>query len=142
MMKMSNELISSFSKGKQIVRTMEVALEGILINTYNPNQALRLQAEQALKQFLATAGSLAAIINCIGNLNMHRELRQATSLVLKNRLRDYYSDGEKALPSSLEEKDYLKKKIVEIILVEMDNSIRGILAESIRIMAEFEFPQR
>lgn len=121
---------------------MEAALEGILINTYNPNQGLRKQAEQALQQFLATSGSLSAIINCIGNVNMHRELRQATSLVLKNRLRDYYSEGDKALPAPQAEKDYLKQRIVQIILIETDNSIRGILAESIRIMAEFEFPQR
>ncbi len=128
---------------------MEAHLESILINTYNPNPVLRKQAEEALQQFVQTQGSLAAIINCIGNVQMHRELRQATAIVLKNRLRDYYSKDEKtgqpmsgSLPSSPEEREYLKQKIIAVLLVEQDNSIRGILAESIRIIAEFEFPQQ
>jgi hypothetical protein len=122
---------------------MEAALEQILINTYNPNHDLRVNAEQQLQQFLATQGSLSALINFISNVNVHRELRQATGLVLKNRLRDYWADASsKALPSSQEEKEYLKERLLSTILSELDNSIRGILAESIRVVSEFEFPER
>lgn len=121
---------------------MESVLESILINTYNPNQALRLQAEEALKNFLHTQGSLTAIINCISNVNMHRELRLATGIVMKNRLRDYWSEESGHLPSIPEEKDIVKNTILNILLNENDNSIRSILAESIKIISEFDYPHK
>jgi hypothetical protein len=132
---------------------MESALHDILINTYNPNHDLRVHAEQALQQFLLTHGSLTALINFIGSSSVHRELRQASGLVLKNRLRDYFYEDpkeykdrtlvkDKALPTSVEEKEYVKHQIVNILLGETDNSIRGILAEGIRVISEFEFPER
>lgn len=125
---------------------MEAALHDILINTYNPNHDLRVKAEQALQQFLVTQGSLTALINFIGSTAVHRELRQAASLVLKNRLRDYFCDNtkpqDKGLPSSPEEKEYVKHQMLNILLGELDNSIRGILAEGIRVVSEFEFPDR
>jgi len=120
---------------------MEAALESILINTYNPSHDLRLQAEQALQSFLATPGSMTALITFIGNIAVHRELRQATGLIIKNRLRDFWNNSEgKGLPATLDEKELLKLQIVNILLVETDNSIRGILAESIRVVSEYEFP--
>jgi Zn-finger domain-containing protein len=125
---------------------MDVALEQILVNTYNPNSQLRLAAEQALQQFLITPGSLTALLQCIGNRSIHREIRQATGLVMKNRLRDYWSTDEtarpKALPSSPEERELIKDGLVQVLLDESDNSIRNILAESIRVVGEYEFPQR
>ena len=125
---------------------MEAALHDILINTYNPNHDLRVNAEKALQQFLVTPGSLTALINFIGAVNVHRELRQASGIVLKNRLRDYFSHDEKnpskALPVTAEEKEYVKEQIMNILLAEQDNSIRGILAESVRVISEFEFPER
>lgn len=132
---------------------MESLLHDILINTYNPNHNLRVQAENALQQFLVTGGSLSALINFIGNTSLHRELRQASGLVLKNRLRDYFWVPEPnkpidviaqkaALPTSIEEKEFVKEKIVEILLNETDNSIRSILAEAVRVISEFEYPER
>lgn len=122
---------------------MDLVLQEILINTYNPNQQLREGAEQALKQFLNTPGSLSALINTIGQPTVHREIRQATGLVIKNRLRDYWqTDSPKCLPSSLEERQYLKSGLVQVLLGETDNSIRNILAEAIRVVSEYEFPTR
>jgi len=122
---------------------MESILQSILINTYNPNHDLRVQAEQALPQFLATSGSLTTLICFIGNGNIHRELRQATGLLLKNRLRDYWNNSEgKGLPATLQEKEFLKENIVNVLLSETDNSIRGILAETIRIVSEYDFPTK
>jgi hypothetical protein len=43
---------------------------------------------------------------------------------------------------SLEEKETVKSMLISILLVEMDNSIRGLLAESIRIVSEADFPDR
>jgi hypothetical protein len=118
------------------------ALQSVLINTYNPNQALRLEAENALKQFLETSGSFTLLINTIGNFQFHRDIRQATALIIKNRLRDYWTTGDKSLPASDEEKAYFKGTVMGILLSETDNSIRGILAECVRITSEFEFPER
>eukprot|EP01039_Chlorochromonas_danica_P004922 gene4922-5403_t len=118
------------------------ALTAILIDTYNPNPSLRQAAEKALQQFLATPGSLTILINTIGTVTIHVDIRKATALIIKNRLRDYWSTEEKALPSSEEEKAYFKHQVMVILLAEHDNSIRGILAESVRIASEFEFPQK
>lgn len=122
---------------------MDVALQSILINTYNPNHDLRVEAERALQSFLNTPGSLTALISCIGNSNVHRELRQATGLLIKNRLRDYWNNSEgKGLPATDVEKESLKHHLVSILLMETDNSIRGILAEAIRVVSEYEFPNK
>lgn len=116
---------------------MEATLESILINTYNSDAGLRAQAESALKQFQASNGALVALLNFIGNTNNHRELRQATGIVIKNSMRDYWSNKYNTTP---EEKEMVKARLIDILLVEIDNSIRGILAESIRIVSETDFP--
>lgn len=121
---------------------MESVLESILINTYNPDATLRAQAEQALNQFLITGGALVALLNFIGNAGNHRELRQATGIVIKNKMRDYWSDEKSQYVTTPEEKEVVKQKLVDILLVEIDNSIRGILAEAIRIVSETDFPDR
>lgn len=121
---------------------MEQVLESILINTYNPDAGLRAQAEAALKQFLATSGALVALLNYIGNANVHRELRQATGLVIKNNMRNFWSDEKTAFVVTPEEKEVVKAKLIDILLVEQDNSIRGILAEAIRIVSETDFPAK
>jgi len=121
---------------------MESVLESILINTYNQDATLRAQAEQALNQFLLSSGALLALLNFIGNTNNHRELRQATGIVIKNKMRAFWSDdAQNALKTDPQEKEQVKTRIVEILLVEVDNSIRGILAEAIRIISETDFPQ-
>lgn len=121
---------------------MESVLESILINTYNPDAGLRAQAEQALNQFLVTGGALVALLNFIGNTGNHRELRQATGIVIKNKMRDYWSNEKTQYVTTPEEKEIVKQRLVDILLVETDNSIRGILAEAIRIVSETDFPDR
>lgn len=123
---------------------MEEALQNILINTYNPDHNLRFAAEAALKQFLATNGSLSAMMNCIGRSDIHPDLRQATTLVLKNHIRDYWAgaDKEKALPTSPQEKEYVKTGILQVLLDETNSSIRSVLAESILIISQTDFPDK
>lgn len=121
---------------------MEAVLESILINTYNPDAQLRKQAEQALNQFLISNGALVALLNFIGNVSNHRELRQATGIVIKNKMRDYWSEEKSEYVLAPHEREVVKEKLVEILMVEVDNSIRGILAESIRIVSETDFPEK
>jgi hypothetical protein len=54
---------------------MSDPLEHILINTYNADQTQRLQAEQALSQYLSKPGSLYHLIIFLGNPEIHRDLR-------------------------------------------------------------------
>lgn len=117
------------------------ALQSILINTYNPNQGLRKEAENALQQFVQTPGSLPVLVQTVA-APLHRDIRQATALLIKNRLRDYWTEGEGGLPASEGDKAHAKNTILMALLVETDNSVRGILAECIRIVSEFEFPER
>lgn len=123
---------------------MDSWLENILINTYNPNPQLRKDAEKSLQNFLATGGSLTTLLNTLANRAIHRDLRQAIALIIKNRLRDYLnksSTGANKLPLVDGERDFLKNAIIALMLDEEENSIRKILAESIRIVAETEFPK-
>lgn len=124
---------------------MDELLQSIIINTYNANPDLRHQAELALNQFLNTPGSLTGLLHVSANPHNRREMRQATGLVLKNRIRDYFVEREftiKALPTSANEKDIIKQGIIEILLNETDNSLRGIFAEVIKVVSEFEFPEK
>jgi hypothetical protein len=122
---------------------MESILESILINTYNSDNQLRAQAEAALAQFLTANGALVALLNFISNTGNHRELRLATGIVIKNKLRDFWSDETSKYPVlTMEEKEVVKVKLVDTLLVEMDNAIRGLIAECIRIVSESEYPER
>jgi hypothetical protein len=123
------------------VSEMESVLESILINTYNQDAALRAQAEQALDQFLKSSGALVTLLNFIGNTNNHRELRQATGIQIKNKMRAFWCEDAE-YTTTPQDKEVVKTQLVEILLVELDNSIRGILAEAIRIVSETEFPDR
>lgn len=119
-------------------------LTAILIDTYNPNHDRRVAAEVSLQQLLATPGSLTVLVTTVANTAIHPDIRKATALIIKNRLRDYFhkKPSSFALPSSPEEVAFLKHQIMATLLPEIDNSIRGILAEAVRIISEFEFPER
>ena len=121
---------------------MESILNSILINTYNSDNQLRLQAESALAQFLTADGALIALLNFISNTTNHKELRQATGIVIKNKLRDYWSVDVVTHRLTVEEKEIVKVLLVDILLAETENTIRGLVAECIRITSEFEFPER
>lgn len=118
---------------------MEETLQNILINTYNPNNALRSQAEQALGLFVRERGALPAALRFIGNPNNHKELRQATGVFIKNNLRAVWTEEGRM---NDQDKEAVKDGLIQVLLVETDNSIRGLLAEAIRMVSEFEFPAK
>jgi hypothetical protein len=123
-----------------MAEALEQLLEAILINTYNPNNTLRAQAEEGLKQFYTNLGSLTALMNFVGGKHRHRELRLAAAIQIKNKLRDYWTPDTAIYPTSPEEKERIKLAVIDILLVEPDNSLRGILAESVKLIAEYDFP--
>lgn len=123
---------------------MDTMIYEILINTYNPNPTLRKQAEVELKQFLNNHGAFSSLLGFIQNQDIERDLRVAASIVAKNNARNYFrtDQEEVVLPISPEEKEAAKIAVVAILLVETDNVIRGLLAETIRAMSEFEYPHK
>jgi hypothetical protein len=124
---------------------MDTILHDILINTYNPNSQQRTEAEQSLNFFLQSSGALYSLLSFISNQNNEttdRELRLAASICVKNKSRDYYRRDEMKILISDEEKETCKELILNVLLNETDNVIRGMLAESIRNISEFEYPQR
>jgi hypothetical protein len=123
---------------------MDTMIYEILINTYNADHILRNQAEVALGEFLHNHGAFSSLLGFIQNQDIDRDLRVAASIVAKNNARNFFrtDQDESILPISPEEKESAKISIVEILLVETDNIIRGMLAETIRAMSEFEYPQK
>jgi hypothetical protein len=106
-------------------------LETVLINTYNPNEGLRVAAEHHLQEFLATPGSLAEILRLVGQQTQsHRDVRLAAAILLKNNIRSAFRlDSEKGA---------VKAGILPTLFAEEDNSVKKILAECIRVIADIE----
>ncbi len=114
------------------------AVQLILINTFNPSKDLRDEAENKLKEYLKFPGALSNFLNFTGNPSTNIDLRKAASIVVKNNTREFWKENL----CSDAEKENIKNVLMQILLKETDNSIRGILAESIRNIAEFDFPTK
>ena len=121
---------------------MMSVLQSILVNTFNSDPNARHDAETNLKQYLTHATALSTLICFVGNREIHKDLRQAAAIVMKNNVKDFYRNDEKAIPISQQEKDAIKPLLVDVMIAETDNSVRGILAETIKNVAEFEYPER
>lgn len=117
-------------------------LQNILINTYNPDPVSRKQAEASLEQYLHNIGAFYSLLDFIKSVDMGRDLRLAASIVTKNKARSYWRTDEDVLPITPEEKETCKSLLMDILLVETDTAIRGMLAETVRTIAEFDFPDR
>ena len=124
---------------------MEV-LHQILTNTFNQDNRLRAEAEEALVQFQKRPQAYSILLQLISGQHAVRELRQAAAIVLKNKARDFWVE-EKAREKGLihiprDEKEAIKQNLVHVLLVETDKSIKAYLAEVVRIISEFEFPEQ
>lgn len=118
---------------------MEADLASILINTYNPNAQLRSQAENLLKEFFGRSGFLLSFLRIIGGTDVSKDLRQAATIALKNNIRNLWSHS-----TSIREDEAVmfKEQLLSILLVETDSSLRGLLAEIVRIVADTDFPDK
>lgn len=130
---------------------MDNTLQAILLNTYNVDNALRSQAEAALIQLLNSPGFLSAFVNVMCNGSLHRDLRLSATIIFKNNIRDIWTTpnstevrdtNKPQFPSSEDERNTSKENILQLLLSENDNSIRKLLAECVRVIAEFDFPDR
>ena len=126
---------------------MEEVLHNILIHTYNADPLLRGQAEVALKQFIISEGAVFALLSFLGNKTIHRDLRQAAAIIIKNKIFELWrtvpgdEEHEKVLLTPTD-KDQAKSMLIETLLAETDNSIRGLIAEAVKSIAEVDYPER
>jgi hypothetical protein len=134
--------IRSRSPVKRIKHQMDTMLHDILINTYNPDPVARKEAENALDQYLHNSGAFYSLLDFTKSADMSRDLRLAASIVAKNKARNYWRTDEDILPISAEEKETCKVLLLDILLVETDTAIRGMLAETVKTIAEYDFPSR
>jgi hypothetical protein len=118
------------------------AVQEILIHTYHPDPNLRKHAEEALNHLITQPGSLFALLTFLGTRDFHRDLRQAAGIVVKNRIAEYWRRELGKGELSDAEKEQAKTALVEILLAETDNSIRGLIAESIKAVGESDFPEK
>lgn len=128
---------------------MESRLQEILIHTYHADPQLRAQAEAALKQFVFSDGALFTILSFVGNSSVHRDLRQAAAIQLKNRITELWreaiddpSDPIQKIYLSAADKENARVLFLNVLLVETDNSIRGLLAEAVKSIADVDYPTK
>jgi hypothetical protein len=121
---------------------MDSNLRDILINTYNPDKAQRTHAENSLDIFLHNNGALYSLLSFLQNQEVEIELRKAAAIYIKNKSRQFYRLDEAKILITEEEKEVCKGLFLEILLIENDNVIRGMLAESIRNISEYDYPDR
>ena len=116
-------------------------------NTYHPDAGLRSAAEATLKAFLSSSGAIVALLQTAADKGISRDVRIAASIQIKNSVRAYWqpppedaSQDVKRLPISVQDKETAKVGLVDVLLAETDNAIRSVLAETIKQISEFDFP--
>lgn len=89
------------------------------------------------------------LLHFVGDGTIHRDLRQAACIVLKNNIKDYWTksvveiDPAISLPYlhiGLEDREVFKVTVLNYLLPETENSIRGMFAEIIKSISESDFP--
>ena len=124
-------------------------LKAVLLNTFNPDRQVRQLAEDSLRSYLSQANAFSGFLQLAVQPDGNNDVKMAASLALKNHVRHFWSTGTgnantlnpaPLFPMTLEEKEHVKVTIVEVALVETNNLIRAILAEIVKGIAEFEFP--
>ena len=122
---------------------MAEALYNILVHSFHPDKTLRMQAEEALKQFLCTdPTALSSLLAIVKNRDVAVDLRKAAAIQVKNTVNPCWNPRDNNAGLSDAHKDMVKSEIVMTILDENDNSIRRLLAESFRKIVQYDYPER
>lgn len=116
-------------------------IQSVLVNTYHFDPVLRHEAEKNLEAFLNAPGALEALLGVAANHAQHRDLRQAASLVIKNKIREFFA-AESPLLLADGSKESVKHIILQTLWIETDASIRAIFGEAVRNVSETEYPDR
>ncbi len=119
-----------------------VQLQTILVNTYNPDRALRRKAEDDLNAYLHLANSFNGFLGICSAPTVSDDVKKAAALTLKNNTRKYWQRVEPTLPITEAEKTVAKVGLLQMLMVETNSSLRKLLAEILKAIVEHEFPDR
>jgi len=127
-------------------------LQSTLLHTYHPDLALRQHAERALNAYVTTGQALFTLLRVVADPTAQaREVRQAAAIVVKNRIYALWREplpddipAEQAKPCLLnpQEKAQARAALVDVLLAETDTSLRGMVAEAFKTVADFDYPAR
>ncbi|PAV17971.1 importin alpha re-exporter [Pyrrhoderma noxium] len=116
-------------------------LPSLLLASLNP--ATRKQAEQNLSSLSIQAGFLQAILELVLNPTQDRSVRLSASVYLKNTVKRRWEDDEPIIPDT--EKLQLRSLLVPAMISlssPADKNLRTQVAETISIVAGYDFPER
>jgi hypothetical protein len=100
------------------------SLQACLINSYNPNNQLRLEAEEALTRFLLIPNSCLQLLTLVGQADVHREIRLAACILVKNRITHFWTSSDGFVIDE-PNRELFKQYIVDCLLYEQDNALKG-----------------
>ena len=110
------------------------AIHALLQCTLSPDNAQRRAAEEQIKTLHGQPGFLTALLQVASHHTVAKALRQAAGVLLKNTVgRDWSS-----VPAA--DKEPIRANILEVALAEADSSMRDLLGECIKGIAQDEFP--
>lgn len=117
-------------------------LQPILVNSYNPDRALRQQAEVDLSAFLKLSNSFNGFLGIVAETSIPQDVKMAAALVLKNNTRSYWQLVDAPLTMTEEEKSHAKEHLLRMLMAETCKPLRTLLAEILKAIVEHEFPDR
>ncbi|CAN0027766.1 unnamed protein product, partial [Hapterophycus canaliculatus] len=100
-------------------------------------------AEAQLAALCQAPECLMLLLQIVVEPQVDRAVRQAAAIALKNTVRGKWSpDPEAKTPATFlpEHKATFRGNLFEAVLRETDNSVRDILAETLRVVASYDFP--
>ena len=117
-------------------------LEAILVNTYAQDRAMRMQAEEDLKAFLALPNSFNGFLGMCQLTTVNVNVKMAAVLTLKNNARNFWQPKDPVFAMADPEKTQAKATLLQLLLAETHNPLRTLLAEVMKAVVEHEFPTR
>ena len=117
------------------LREMDAAaLHSVLQATLVPDNATRNAAEAQLKTLRTHPGFLVALLQIASHHEVAKPLRQAAGVILKNAI------GRRWAHVPPEDQAPIRANILEVALGETDSSMRDLLCECVKGIAQDEFP--
>jgi len=96
---------------------------------------------------IAGDGILIKLLTVVGDASVALDLRKAAAIVLKNNCRYFWAGCTSGLleglePKSEQEREEGKSLLLTVLLTETDKTIRNLLGETLKIISEFDFPEK
>ncbi|CAM9092964.1 unnamed protein product [Pylaiella littoralis] len=118
-------------------------LHAVLQHTFTSDATQRKAAEAQLASLCQAPECLMLLLQIVVEPQVERAVRQAAAIALKNTVRKRWSPKpEESTPATFspEHKATFRLNIFEALLRETDSSVRDLLAETLRLVASYDFP--